>query len=237
MTDASVIIPALNEEKRIQACLAAVLAQDTRLDFDIVVSDGGSTDRTREIAEKYADKVVVTKQKGIWVGRNTGANVAKGKAYVFIDADTIIPKNYLDSVVPILQDEKISGLSTAFKFDDRSTKLRLVEDICNEYLLLKGSFGKGELLGFNGVMGKKYFQKSGGFPNAPLEDGALAVTLRKLGRLVYLPEPKVVTSARRLEQEGILKSTLYYAQISLISTIPKNPLDRLLLYKNYIPIR
>ena len=237
MAEISVIIPALNEEKNIGECLKALRAQKTHLEFDIVVSDGGSKDGTREIAEKYADKVVITKKRGIWVGRNTGAKAANGKAYAFIDADSIVPKNYLDSVFPILEDESISGLSTAFRFDDRSAKLKLVEDICNEYLLLKGSFGKGELLGFNAVVSKKTFWKAGGFPNAPLEDGALAIKLRKMGRLVFLPEPKVVTSARRLEKQGILKSTLYYAQIGLESALPKSPLNRLLVYRDYIPVR
>ncbi|MFH1470571.1 MAG: glycosyltransferase [Candidatus Micrarchaeota archaeon] len=237
MTDISVIIPALNEERNIAATLKAVRAQETCLDFDIVVSDGGSKDRTREISERLADKVVTTKKRGIWIGRNTGARAARGKVYVFIDADTIIPKNYLGSVFPILEDTSISGLSCAFAFSKRSTELKLVEEICNEYLLLKGSFGKGELLGFNAVMSKRYFNKAGGFPNAPLEDGALAIKLRKLGRLVYMPEPRVITSARRIEKQGIIKSTIYYAQIGIKSALPKTPLERLLLYKDYVPIR
>jgi glycosyltransferase involved in cell wall biosynthesis len=237
MAEISVIIPALNEEKNIEKCLKAVRAQVSHLDYDLVVSDGGSKDRTVEICEKYADKVVSTKQRGIWIGRNTGAKAAKGKVYAFIDADTIVPKNYLDSVFPIFQDEGIVGLSCAFQFEEHSTKLKLIEEICNEYLLLKGSFGKGELLGFNAVVEKKIFWKLGGFPNVPLEDGALAIKLRKHGRLVFLPEPKVKTSARRIEKQGVLKSTVYYAQIGLESALPKNPLKRLLLYRDYIPIR
>jgi glycosyltransferase involved in cell wall biosynthesis len=227
MPDISIVIPALNEEKSIGATLKAARAQSTRLDFEIIVSDGGSIDKTPEIAGKYADKVITVKERGIWIGRNMGAKAAKGSAYAFIDADTIIPPNYLDSVYPILFDDSISGLSCAFGFSERSTKNRLVEEICNEYLLLKGSFGKGELLGFNAVVAKKYFKKAGGFPNAPLEDGALAIKLRKLGRLVFLPEPRVTTSA----------TTLYYAQIGIKSALPKSPLERLLLYKDYVPIR
>ncbi len=237
MADASIIIPSLNEGKNIEACLKAARAQKTRLDYEIVVSDGGSTDNTREIAGKYADKMITAKQRGIWIGRNKGAEASSGKTYIFIDADTVIPPNYIDSVFPILQGPGISGLSCAFVFSDRNTKLKIIEEICNEYLLFRGSFGKGELLGFNAVVPKKYFKKAGGFPNAPLEDGALAIKLRRLGRLVFLPEPKVTTSSRRIEKQGILKSTLYYSQIALKSSLPKSPLERLLLYRDYVPIR
>ncbi len=237
MSDVSVVVPALNEGKSIIACLKSVRAQKTRLDYDLIVSDGGSRDGTVGIAEQYADKVVTTKQRGIWIGRNTGAKAGRGKAYVFIDADTIIPRNYVDSVFPVLEDDSISGLSCAFEFLERSTKLKLIGEFCNEYLLIKGSFGRGELLGFNAVVPKKVFWKLGGFPNVPLEDGALAIKLRREGRVVYLPEPKVKTSGRRIEKQGVIRSTLYYAQIGLETSLPKSPLKRLLHYRNYVPIR
>ena len=55
--------------------------------------------------------------------------------------------------------------------------------------------------------------------------------------MVFLPVPKVTTSARRLEQQGAVKSTLYYAQLALETSLPKSPLKRLLLYRKYIPVR
>jgi cellulose synthase/poly-beta-1,6-N-acetylglucosamine synthase-like glycosyltransferase len=237
VAEVSVIIPTLNEEANIGKTLKLVRAQRSRLDYEVIVSDGGSTDKTVDIAKKYADKVVVSEKRGIWFGRNQGAKAAKGEVYVFIDADTMIPKNYVDSVYPAFGDPRIAGLSCAFEFDERTTKLRIIAEICNEYLLFKGSLGRGELLGFNAVVSKKYFILAGGFPNAPLEDGALAVKLRKLGRVVFLPVPKVITSARRIEQQGAVKSTLYYAQLALESSLPKSPLKRLLLYRKYIPVR
>ena len=237
MTDVSVVIPTLNEEKNIGKCLKFVSSQKTSLDYDIVVSDGGSRDRTREIADEYADKVLITKRRGIWVGRNTGAKAAKGNVFVFIDADTLIPKNYIESVHPIFEDKSIAGLSCAFNFSKRTRKLRLIENVCNEYLLLRGSVGKGEILGFNAVVSKNMFWKVGGFPNAPLEDGALAIKLRKLKRVVYLPEPKVITDSRRIEKQGTIKSTIYYAQLGLETALPETPLKKLLKYRKYVAVR
>ena len=110
MVDVSVIVPTLNEEANIAKTLKLVRAQRSHLDYEVIVSDGGSEDRTAEIAKKYADRVVVGEKRGIWFGRNQGAKAAKGEVYVFIDADTIIPKNYVDSVYPAFGDPGIAGL-------------------------------------------------------------------------------------------------------------------------------
>jgi glycosyltransferase involved in cell wall biosynthesis len=63
----SVIVPALNEETCIEACLKSILRQTLpRNSYEIIVSDGASNDRTVEIARKYADRVVVSEKRGIW---------------------------------------------------------------------------------------------------------------------------------------------------------------------------
>ena len=83
----SVIIPALNEEKNIGRCIREIQRQMT--DAEIIVVDGMSTDKTREIAEKLGARVVMEKRKGIAVARNTGVKNARGEIVCFVDADTI----------------------------------------------------------------------------------------------------------------------------------------------------
>ena len=95
----SVIVPTLNEENYIEGCLESISKQTIPRDkYEIIVSDGSSTDRTVEIANKYADLVVVSEKRGIWWGRNYGAEYARGRFLVFIDADTQIKKDYLETV-------------------------------------------------------------------------------------------------------------------------------------------
>ncbi len=236
-TEISVIVPTLNEEKYLEKCLRSIVNQKTILNYELIVADGGSEDKTKEIAKKYADRFLVTKQKGIWIGRNTGAKSAKGSLFVFIDADTIIPPNYLDVVHAVMRDEELLGLSCAFRFGGSSRTLRALQELSNKYLLLKGSFGKGEILGFNNAVRKKVFFRAGGFPNAPLEDGAFARKLHRLGRVTYLPEPYVTTSARRLEKGRALKAIVYYANLSIATDFPNSPLKNLLKYKRYLPER
>ncbi len=237
MIQASFIVPALDEEKYIQSCLSSIVDQESYVDFEIIVVDGGSTDNTAKLAEKYADRVLKTDHRGVWLSRNRGAAKAKGQTLLFIDADTILPRNYLEVAHAILCDEEMSGLSCAFKFDRRSRSLKMIEDIANDYLLAKSLVGQGELLGFNAAMSRADFHKVGGFPNAPLEDGAMAKKLRKEGKLVYLPEPKVTTSSRRLRAGGVVSAIVYYASLGLITDFPRSPIRRLMRYRDYVPVR
>jgi glycosyltransferase involved in cell wall biosynthesis len=237
MVDVSVIIPALNEEKCLAKTLESVSRQKTSLNYEIVVADNGSEDRTVEIAEKYADRVVSVKRKGIWIGRNTGAEKSRGNALVFVDADTTIPPNYLDAVNAVLFDDSISGLSCAFRFEKHGRVLDAIEELSNSYLLFKGVIGKGEILGFNNAVMRKTFFDVGGFPNQPMEDGAFARKLWEKGRVVYLPEPRVVTSARRISKKGTIHSAVYYANLMLITDFPRIPVDKVAIFKKYLPVR
>ena len=95
--DVSFIVPALNEEKCLEKTLRSIKAQKTKLKFEIIVVDGGSKDKTVEIAKKYA-RVPREKSRSISSARNMGAELGKGKLLVFIDADTVLPRDYLQIV-------------------------------------------------------------------------------------------------------------------------------------------
>ncbi|MBI5159532.1 glycosyltransferase [Candidatus Micrarchaeota archaeon] len=235
--DVSVIVPAFNEEKYLGECLKSIAAQKTRMGFELIVSDGGSTDKTVRIAEKYADGIVECRKRGIWIGRNTGARKARGKVLVFVDADTRIPPNYLDAVHAVLRDERIAGVSCAFRFDEQTRSLKVIEELSNKYLLLKGSIGRGEILGFNNAVRAETFWRVGGFPDRPLEDGALAKELLRVGSVVFLPEPRVITSSRRMKKGGTFNSAIYYANLMVLTQFKRIPLQELFKYKNYLPIR
>src|SRR5437867_2701970 len=101
----SVIIPSLNEENYIEKSLKSVKAQDYKNDIEIIVADSNSKDNTAKIARKYA-KVIVTKRKGISVGRNVGAKKARGEILLFLDADTILMPNVVSEVVRYLEENK-----------------------------------------------------------------------------------------------------------------------------------
>lgn len=225
----SIIIPTYNEEKRIKACIES----SKRLNpFEIIVVDGGSTDRTREIA-KDTGAIVIQSPKGRGVQMNRGAAIAKGDILLFMHADTVIanelnflchpelvswdqkvPKQAYSEEIPrqvqnntfrfqkeILDiSNKYIGGFFRLKFDDNSLSTRLVEFFANlRARLFSLPYGDQAIF-----IKKDIFKKIGGFKEYPfLEDIDLAIRLRKIGSLKYIPL-NVIASSRRLKQDYIL---------------------------------
>jgi glycosyltransferase involved in cell wall biosynthesis len=103
----SIIIPALNEEKMIGLCLESLAALDfARERFEVILVDNGSTDRTREIAESFPDRLNlrILEKRGVRISalRNFGAQEAQGGIVAFLDADCLAPKEWLKRVVPLV---------------------------------------------------------------------------------------------------------------------------------------
>ncbi len=101
----SIIIPTKNEEKYLPKLLASVKKQSFR-DYEIIVADNNSKDKTRKIAEKYKCKIV----KGGLPGkaRNAGAKIAKGDILLFLDADTELKtKNFLEKAIKEFERRKL----------------------------------------------------------------------------------------------------------------------------------
>jgi len=90
----SVIIPAFNEEKYLPACLESLRKQSFR-DFEVIVVDNNSTDRTGEIARNYGFKVVEEKRQGMIPARERGFREAKAQIIARTDADTVVTPNWL----------------------------------------------------------------------------------------------------------------------------------------------
>jgi len=103
----SVIIPAYNEEKTIGECLK-YLTKQTYKNFEIIVVDDGSTDKTLKILQELKNKnlklkIVHGKHSGTGAARNLGAKKATGEILVFVDADMIFEKNFLKKLtLPII---------------------------------------------------------------------------------------------------------------------------------------
>lgn len=95
----SAVVVAKNEEKHISECLNSLITQDLqRNNYEIIVVDGGSIDRTPEICRRYPIKLIIT-ESGISHQRNVGIKAANGKYIAFTDADCIADKNWLRKLV------------------------------------------------------------------------------------------------------------------------------------------
>lgn len=107
----SVIIPLYNSEKYISSCLYSLLDQDlSQKDYEIIIINDGSKDRSLEIVKKYAltnpnIKIHSQKNSGASIARNKGISIAKGEFLYFVDSDDYIASNVLKKLVGYLNDE------------------------------------------------------------------------------------------------------------------------------------
>lgn len=116
MVAVSIILAAYNEEENIGNCLDSLLSQDYD-DFEIIVVDDGSTDRTQELVETYLEKsrkmrmISNISNKGHTYSRNLGASYAKGEIIGFTDADCVLPENWIRKIIDCFSGEEIVAAS------------------------------------------------------------------------------------------------------------------------------
>jgi cellulose synthase/poly-beta-1,6-N-acetylglucosamine synthase-like glycosyltransferase len=124
----SVVVPAYNAEKTLSACLEALLDQTApREAYEIIVVDDGSTDRTRQIAEAYGVCVVAEANQGAASARNLGAQNARGDIVLFIDADSVPDKKWIQAMAAPFTDPTIAGASGQKKTRQQNIWARLVQ--------------------------------------------------------------------------------------------------------------
>lgn len=124
--DISVLIPAFNEEKLIGGVIDSVrlsFAEIAPLNYEIIVCDNNSTDRTTDISRKKGVVVVTDPHNQIARARNTAAKTAKGKWLIFLDADTVLSPALLKSTVAALESGHVCGGGSVLEFDSKSFAL------------------------------------------------------------------------------------------------------------------
>jgi glycosyltransferase involved in cell wall biosynthesis len=208
----SVIIPALNEEKLLPGMLAqftpAILAAH---DIELVVSDGGSSDRTLEIARRGAHTVVENApgvRQTIAIGRNRGAARATGGILVFLCADTRVadPDRFFATLRREIEAPGLAALScpvTVYPEDETRTD-RAYHGFYNWLFGMMNRVGMGMGRGECHIMLRSTFQRVGGYAEriAAGEDYELYARLEKFGRIRFLKELHVYESPRRYRYFG-----------------------------------
>lgn len=210
----SVVIPAYNEE----VLLPGILAQFTderrrRFGMEIIVSDGGSSDRTVEIARRMADVVVEHTnhvRQTIALGRNAGANVARGEVLVFVNADTVIEDfdTFFGQTLKVVHCPGISGVtcSVGVHKEDERCGDRLFHGLYNWYFWFLNILGIGMGRGECQIVRKELFDDLGGYNDqiAAGEDFDFFHRLRRRGTIAFLRTARVRESPRRFRRYGYL---------------------------------
>lgn len=196
----SVIIPTLNEE----SCLAETLDAVRPLDnlHEIIVVDGGSTDRTQELAQQ-AD-TLLTGARGRAAQMNLGARHATGDVLFFLHADCIPSAMSLTLAERTLQRQRV--VAGCFQMRVRSSGFlyRMIDAAATMRTRLFGV-----IYGDQGMfISRERFWQMGGFPELRLmEDVQFSLRLRRYGKVVVVPQPLHV-SPRRWQKKGIIRQTL-----------------------------
>ncbi|MCI0733785.1 MAG: TIGR04283 family arsenosugar biosynthesis glycosyltransferase [Methylococcaceae bacterium] len=212
----SIIVPALNEAAAIGSTLAGLRNLDSD-GLEIIVVDGGSADRTAEIARRYADQVLI-ESRGRAIQMNRGAEQARGTYLLFLHADTRVPPDAFEVLCRCLRRNCVWG-----RFDIRlsgpNAPFRVVEFCINLRSRLTGI-----ATGDQGIFVKRtIFQTLGGFPEIPImEDIALSKILKNIAAPVCLRQA-LTTSSRRWEQDGMLRTILLMWSLRLFYFFGTDP--------------
>ena len=202
----SVVIPCWNEEKNIRRTIKKLNHQTIpREDYEIIVVDGNSTDRTREIAEEMGAKVIIQKRKGIGGARNDGFLAAKADFVATTDADCIVPNQWLEIFLEDFQDERVVAVTGPDGPIERSWKSKLTYFILRCFIQGITLFKLYGTAGTNSAFRRSAFLKCGGYKSLPHSDDVeIAFRIKKLGKIVYDIRTFVNLSVRRMEQEGYI---------------------------------
>lgn len=209
----SIIIPTLNEEKLLPNLLKQISNPEfkKKYDYEIIVSDGGSKDKTVEIARKYSDIVKVhsgNKKQNIAEGRNIGASCTNTDIFIFFNSDIVIPDmdyffNYVENkflksnylamtcIVKVFPEEEI--------FADK-----IFQTIYNIYFRFLNFIGVGMGRGECQVIRKEIFYRFNGYNEelAAGEDFDLYKRIRKEGKILFSKDLIIFESPRRFRTLG-----------------------------------
>lgn len=225
----SIIIPVLNEAQNIQAFLLA-LQPLREQGHEIVLVDGRSEDDTCALARPYVDRMM-SSNRGRAKQQILGAKMATGQVFLFLHADTLLPFNSDQIILTALAANQSQGLLWG-RFNVRLSGqhwfFRIIEQMMNwRSCLTKIATGDQAIF-----VSKLLYHDVGGIPDIELmEDIEFSKRLKQISQPICLTST-VVTSARRWEKNGILKTIFFMWSIRLQYFFGVKPE---VLFKKYYP--
>jgi rSAM/selenodomain-associated transferase 2 len=222
----SVIVPMLNEERAIARTLDAITAgaSGAEVIVEVIVVDGGSTDRSCEEARPRCATLLVAR-RGLARQMNAGAAAAQGDALVFVHADTLMPRSFAGDIAAALADPAVIGGRFDLQLDDNAPLLRLIGWLISARSRLSRT-GTGDQAIF---VRREMFERLGGYRDIALcEDLDLARRLKRAGRVACL-RSRVTTSARRWRERGVVATTIqmWFIRAAFLLGVPPERLAHL----------
>ena len=193
----SIVIPVLNEAESLDQNLAQLFAlPGIKSHCEVILCDGGSSDKSIEIAERYPCRVERSKT-GRALQMNQGASVARAPLLLFLHADTALPEDFLEQLTSDAQWGYFR-----LRLNHEGASYRMIETAINWRSRITQVAGGDQALFF----AKAFFDSLGDFPAIPLmEDVAICKAARKLAPPRMIQSP-VTSSSRRWQNHGLVKT-------------------------------
>ena len=214
----SVVIPARNEEEFLPATEEALKAQSYR-NFEIIVVANGCNDRTADIARELGCRVFDLGDRGLGAARNLGGREAHGQILVFLDADTLLPKETLKTIAAKFKRGHSCGTLWG-EPDSRRLSYKLIYAAKNFIHAAHLHCGSSGVI----ICWKDDFLKVGGFDESLYlrENSHLMKRLCRFGRYCFIARTPAITSMRRYENQGVLEMVRLWLKVwwqSIVSDI------------------
>lgn len=211
----SIIIPVLNEEKKLKNFLT--ILENIKGEKEIILVDGRSTDNTASIAGKYTK--VLFSERGRSKQMNKGAKYAEGNVLWFLHADSIVDPNSINYIEKVIEDKNIGGGFSLYFYDFNTLFMRYISRTSN---IRAEKFGI--YFGDQGLFIRKdIFEKLGGYADIDImEDLELSLRLRKMGKMKLL-RYGIGTSARRFKNRGPIKTHILMHKLRILYFLGVSP--------------
>jgi len=228
----SFIIPTLNEEKLLPKLLEQIKRSGVleKFNCEIVISDGGSSDSTIDVAKNYTDKIIQhfgSNRQTIAEGRNSGANIASGNILIFIDGDIIFDDLHklMNKVENVFVKDEYLAMTCYINIhpDERIFSDMVFLNFYNWYFRILNNIGVGMGRGECQIIPKKLFEQIGGYNNSLVagEDFDLFKRIRKKGKILFDKSLVIYESPRRYRKYGHTKIFFSWL-LNAVSVIFKN---------------
>lgn len=214
----SIIIPTLNEEKYLPRLLESIKKQSFS-DYEVIVSDGGSSDQTIIIAQKYNCRTVVDFEHHhpSWQ-RNNGAAKARGEMLLFLDADVVLEVDFLANLVNEFSTRNLVGAAFYIKFNPNKTSYNIYSGLFNFFAFCRQYFAPAGI-GAGIITRRDKHNLIKGFDTTiyVAEDYDYCYRLSRQGRFRMIKSQRLLYSSRRLEKEGGLVVGLKWGCMALFT--------------------
>lgn len=211
----SVIIPTLNEEKNLANIIQNLKNQNFQ-NLEIIVSDGCSEDKTEEIAKENDCIFIKSKRRSPAHQRNVGAGLAKGDLLLFLDADSQIPKCFINKAILEFKNRNLGVASFYLRFNSKK-QIYKIYSLSYNFLSYIFQYFRPLSVGAAIIVKKDNHFKINGFDEGVLvgEDHEYTSRIKKFDKFRMMRSTLFYFSPRRWEKEGHLQSLWKLTKMSI----------------------